>query len=87
MIQVVEKEVLDRGRMAELAAVLAFLWKRHAAAQLVAEQYPSAELVGLVADRRRQLEVLIGDLEAGFHLTDDPAPEPVKTTTMREIQE
>lgn len=48
-----------------LADVLAYLWRRHANAELVAKRAP--ELEPLAADRRQQLEVIIGDLEAGLH--------------------
>lgn len=48
-----------------LADVLAYLAQRRDNAALVSRRAP--ELEPLAADRRQQLDVIIGDLEAGLH--------------------
>ena len=58
-------EIVQTARRAELLDVLAYLARRRDNAALVAAQMP--ELEPLAADRRRQLEVMIDEIEAGLH--------------------
>lgn len=54
------------GMNDERAWLLAHLWKKHSLAGELARNHPEqAELMG---DRRRQLHVLIGEIENGLHL-------------------
>lgn len=70
------------GVRAERARFLAWLADKHRAQATVAQQYPSAELNALVEDRRRQLEVMIEEIEGEMHLTDEAPPPGEKPTTM-----
>lgn len=54
------------GRMAERADVLAYLKRRRANAEVIARRYPDSE--PFAEDRRRQLDVIIADIEAEMHL-------------------
>lgn len=61
-------------RLAERADVLAYLWRRRDQAAAVEEKIRGdAERLERAGDRRRQLEVIIGDIEGGLHLRDAPA--------------
>lgn len=64
-------DTFEGGMAAERDRVLAYLCARHRAQETVARQYPSAELVALAEDRRRQLEVMIEEIEHGLHLPDE----------------
>jgi hypothetical protein len=56
----------EAGRAAERADTLAYLARRSANATLMARQKPALD--EYAADRRRQLEIVINDIEAGLHV-------------------
>lgn len=52
---------------------LQFLRERAAAARRLADRAGQED--GLLQDRARQLDVIIGEIEAGFHMPAEPEPE------------
>jgi hypothetical protein len=60
------------GVAAERARTLAYLGERHRAQAAVARQYGRAELDALAEDRRRQLEIMIEEIEAEMHCHSAP---------------
>lgn len=59
------EEIAQRFRQAERADVLAYLGRRAANAATI--EAAKDDMDEFASDRRRQLEVIIGDISAGLH--------------------
>lgn len=58
---------MSRSAIEERGLILQFMRERAAAARRLADKH-KADPDALLADRARQLEVIIGDIEAGMHI-------------------